>query len=900
MATTYQPQPGMPHGHPGMAPTPNQMPQQMQMHPGASGPGGPHVTQAGAMMGMQPGANGMGPQGMGGQHPQQQSGAMGGMPAQNMGGQSMAGGTPNPQALSHMNPQAAMAMQQQQQMAQTRALRDPLHVHQSLYATWSCSKIISPKGWSSATGKKQSKRSGMDAVRNYGGACVLSLWWSSIQGTRWEIAGMTEDAGRLRMRTRFDAFLRDAGLTTNHRCTRPLANELFSQYQVQGNPQQQHALQMQQLRMQQQQRQQMAQNGMMGMQNPNMMNAQQMQQFQNNPNFHAGGPGVQLPPHLMQQQMQLQQQQRQQQHQSQQHQQQQQALQQQLAMQQANSQQSNQSHPGGPNQQGQSGAPGQMRPQSRMANPHEQGQNGQQHPSQGSQQGTPQQQHSQGPQMNQHSGQQQQAMTPQQQQNSLTPQQQQQQQQMRMAFMQQHRQQQQQQNNQNIQRMQMAQQQQQQQQAQQQQQQQVQQQVQQPPGAFILKLMLFGDQLSQYNSTSGKDIEQWNSFVDRHFASPDGRFLHHLLDGDEKRSKQFEIKHHHLARYFWTFFESGAISIRLHTENVQDNPLPFGRHQVMCSTALFTITYPQGVALEMTGSLSVHFPPASDMIEVLEFRTSSIEEKISRSEIERVLSNWSPPTANTKSPKMNKKNVPKAQQKLQDQLASLTIDHFPKAPITSMGITQRVQEFLEVAETFNVMSDSIFFARDNPNMRPDQAMEALVTLYDTQGGVMGHQQQQQQQQQQADGNPQILLPPNGMQGGPPSSNPNQRQGQFSSPSFPNTQLPNSNINGSPHVGSNLAPGGNPNPNSGTPSPHMPLMAPPMQLQHSQQGTNSSAASANTSPQVNNNNKRRRSTVKLEGDEGGGDMGNAQGQPQGGPQNRVKPSPRMGKKGKPTA
>lgn len=210
--------------------------------------------------------------------------------------------------------------------------------------------------------------------------------------------------------------------------------------------------------------------------------------------------------------------------------------------------------------------------------------------------------------------------------------------------------------------------------------------------------MLFGDQLSQYNSTTGKDIEQWNSFVDRHFASPDGRFLHHLLDGDDKRSKQFEIKRHSLARYFWTFFESGASSIRLHTENVQDNPLPTGRHQVMCSTALFTITYPQGVALEMTGALSVHFPPASDMIEVLEFRTSSIEEKISRSEIERVLSNWSPPTANTKSPKMNKKNLPKAQQKLQEQLANLTIDHFPKAPITSMGITQRVQEFLEVCD----------------------------------------------------------------------------------------------------------------------------------------------------------------------------------------------------------
>lgn len=60
----------------------------------------------------------------------------------------------------------------------------------------------------------------------------------------------------------------------------------------------------------------------------------------------------------------------------------------------------------------------------------------------------------------------------------------------------------------------------------------------------------------------------------------------------------------------------------------------------------------------------------------------------------------------------------------------------------------------------------------------------------------------------------------------------------------------------------------------------------MMPQHSQQGTNSSAASANTSPQVNN--KRRRSTVKMEGDDPGVDGGH-----------KVKPSPRMPKKPKPS-
>lgn len=121
--TAYQPQPGMhpgmaPHGHPGMTPGQPMNPAQMQQmgHPGASGPGAPHMTQPGAMMGMQPGGNGMGgPGGMGGQHP---GGQMGGMPGQ-MGGQSMAGGAPNAQALSHMNPQAMMQQQHMQQQSKS-------------------------------------------------------------------------------------------------------------------------------------------------------------------------------------------------------------------------------------------------------------------------------------------------------------------------------------------------------------------------------------------------------------------------------------------------------------------------------------------------------------------------------------------------------------------------------------------------------------------------------------------------------------------------------------------------------------------------------------------------------------------------------------------------------------
>lgn len=110
MMAAYQPtpggvHPGLAHGHPGMPQNAGpHMGQPMQMHPGMSG--APHVSQPGAMVGMQPGA-----QGMGGQHP-------GGMPMQQMGGQSLAGGMPNAQAMSHMTSQ--QAMQQQIHAAQSK------------------------------------------------------------------------------------------------------------------------------------------------------------------------------------------------------------------------------------------------------------------------------------------------------------------------------------------------------------------------------------------------------------------------------------------------------------------------------------------------------------------------------------------------------------------------------------------------------------------------------------------------------------------------------------------------------------------------------------------------------------------------------------------------------------
>ena len=187
----------------------------------------------------------------------------------------------------------------------------------------------------------------------------------------------------------------------------------------------------------------------------------------------------------------------------------------------------------------------------------------------------------------------------------------------------------------------------------------------------------------------------------------------------------------------------------------------------------------------------------------------------------------------------------------------------------------------------NVMNELICFAEDH-KMRPSHALEALVAQYEREGGAAALQLQQQQMN-----NPQINYPPNGIPVGnrtPSMGNMPMPGQQFSSPAMSNLNAPM--MNGSPHIANHpgLAPNMN-MPNSHTPSPHQSNMAAPQMMpQHSQQGTNSSAASANTSPNVNN--KRRRSTVKMEGDEGGGEGGPATGA------GRVKPSPRMNnKKGK---
>lgn len=441
-----------------------------------------------------------------------------------------------------------------------------------------------------------------------------------------------------------------------------------------------------QMRLRQQAMLQQAQaNGMMNVNQPGMQMNPQLAQLQQQQAAQqaaqSGGQQVQLTPHLQQQQLQMMQQQAMQRQQAaqQQHQHQQTQLAQQMAMQHANSQQSNPSQAAPPNPQNQAAnaAAQQVRPQSRVANPNEQTPN---NPQQHSQQSPAQQAQPQA----QQTPQQGQAANPQQQ----GPQQQQ------MANAQRHAQ---------IQ-LQFRQ------QAMQQQQARAAQQAQQAnaqSGMFILKLMNFNDHLSNFsldneNSAAyGKNITHWHNFVEKHFA-PDGRLIIGFPGATDQTGnatrKSFEVLRPNVARYFYTHFDSGASSLRLHTEHAREAPHPTtGGQQVTCQKSIFSISYPNGARLEMTGTLQVLFSAGSDAIECLSLQTTSTEETLSRSQIEKVLTDYSPTMSTKASPKLTKKKLPAAQQRAQDEQNRLTIEHFPKTPRGSMGFTSKVQHFLEVS-----------------------------------------------------------------------------------------------------------------------------------------------------------------------------------------------------------
>ena len=184
-------------------------------------------------------------------------------------------------------------------------------------------------------------------------------------------------------------------------------------------------------------------------------------------------------------------------------------------------------------------------------------------------------------------------------------------------------------------------------------------------------------------------------FIDRQFL-PEGR----LIWAPYELHKKVEIPKASLPRFFCLYFDTGADRLRLHTEYGTETMLADGRCRLVCKNATLTVSYPNGARVEMSGPLTVLYGSNGSLIEGMEFQMTKCEEHLSRTEVEKVLTNLSPTLSNKQSPKMTKGKLPKAQQKLQQQQDSVA-DHLPRAPKGQGGMTMRMLQFLEVDATQN-------------------------------------------------------------------------------------------------------------------------------------------------------------------------------------------------------
>lgn len=143
-------------------------------------------------------------------------------------------------------------------------------------------------------------------------------------------------------------------------------------------------------------------------------------------------------------------------------------------------------------------------------------------------------------------------------------------------------------------------------------------------GQCLMKLMQFGDHLSNFSNVSKPlssyisngisrmtaqgnkqkdDLHYWTTFVNQ-FFSPKGVLRHSLWFVDEGSSKQYEITFPALARYFHTHFESGIKTMQFVTEKAHEKDLPNNGHYIESQKSSFIYWFDNGAQVS---SRVLHF-----------------------------------------------------------------------------------------------------------------------------------------------------------------------------------------------------------------------------------------------------------------------------------------------------
>lgn len=364
-------------------------------------------------------------------------------------------------------------------------------------------------------------------------------------------------------------------------------------------------------------------------------------------------------------------------------------------------------------------------------------------------------------------------------------------------------------------------------------------------GQCLMKLVQFGDHLSNFGGSKQKDdLTYWLNFVDR-FFSPKGVLRHSVFILDENNNKQYEITYPALPRYFHTHFESGIKNIQMIMERGSERELPNNGHYIESQKSSFVYWFDNGSQLVASGTLKAHFD-ADQKIELLEFVTSSHEEYVPRKQViqsarpwhewQKEWNNMNAAPDGKQSPEMNKKNTKKMKSPNHPP-PDLDLPESRVKP--NMGITSSVFRFLEFAEVIVQMNPLFGYSHQHPSLPPYTALNEYIAAVSN----------------------------------------NNQNGQQQNPSGPRTPgIGNFPIGTSPAQAHLNLPGGANSPHMGSPA-----QGTAMQHQQSQHGTSSSGPSANTSPNASNK-RRRPSGVKEE------DM-----QVNGAQKTSVKPSPRIGGK-----
>lgn len=224
----------------------------------------------------------------------------------------------------------------------------------------------------------------------------------------------------------------------------------------------------------------------------------------------------------------------------------------------------------------------------------------------------------------------------------------------------------------------------------------------------LLRLTQFSEALGSFPGSKGKeDVAYWVEFVNR-FFSPLGVFRHsiHIVDGEEKTNKQYEIPCSALARYFHTYFESGVKKMQfVMDKGFTEKPIQSDRFFVENSKASFVQWFTSGSQVVSSGSVRVQFD-AEQKFELFEFSCDEHEEFLPRKMViqaaqpgHKWIKEWRSMNLgdSKQSPEMSKKGKVKQMKSPQSIPPDLQLPH--SSIKESVGITEAVNQFLEVSCT---------------------------------------------------------------------------------------------------------------------------------------------------------------------------------------------------------